>query len=152
MKQTSLKAALTRIVLTSSIAFGVLATAGLAQTALGTKTLTADVPFAFTSGSASMPAGRYRLLQTPQHMLFLRSDDFKSARYLSAFPVRHLDFADHSKLVFHRYGDKYFLFQVWVGGYSEGVQLRKSRPEQDLILSRDHPQPFSTEIATETQH
>src|SRR5439155_18133539 len=37
-----------------------------------------------------------------------------------------------SKLVFRRYGDQYFLSQVWETGDSDGHELRKSRRETGL--------------------
>jgi len=42
-----------------------------------------------------------------------------------------LDLTDNGKLVFHRYGDQYFLYQVWPAGTSTGRQFLKSRSERD---------------------
>jgi hypothetical protein len=39
---------------------------------------------------------------------------------------------ERSKLVFHRYGDRYFLAQIWVAGYNSGRELPKSRQEVEV--------------------
>jgi hypothetical protein len=43
---------------------------------------------------------------------------------------------DQTKLVFHRYGDQYFLSQVWTAGESDVRELWKSRAERELIKRR----------------
>jgi hypothetical protein len=42
-----------------------------------------------------------------------------------------------TKLVFHRYGDRYFLAQVWTAGSDQGRELPKSRRETEIAL--DYP-------------
>jgi hypothetical protein len=37
-----------------------------------------------------------------------------------------------SKMIFNRYGDRYFLSEVWTAGYSRGRQLLKSAREMEL--------------------
>src|SRR5260370_5328161 len=44
--------------------------------------------------------------------------------------------SDGSKLVFHRYGDTYFLSAVWVTGNPTGRQLFPSRSERDLATRK----------------
>jgi hypothetical protein len=36
-------------------------------------------------------------------------------------------------MVFHRYGDQYFLWQVWDEGSTEAMQLSQSRAERELV-------------------
>jgi len=43
---------------------------------------------------------------------------------------------DGTKLVFHRYGDTYFLSEVWVPGYAQGWALTQSKSEQELAAAR----------------
>ena len=40
-----------------------------------------------------------------------------------------------SKLVFHRYGNRYFLTQVWSAGSSLGRELPKSAKEKEQALA-----------------
>ena len=39
---------------------------------------------------------------------------------------------DKGKLVFHRYGDQYFLSEVWPAGATTGRVIAKSRAESEL--------------------
>jgi hypothetical protein len=41
------------------------------------------------------------------------------------------DAKDVATLVFHRYGDQYFLFQVWPAGEQTGRQFFKSKAERE---------------------
>ena len=43
---------------------------------------------------------------------------------------------DHTKLVFHRYGDQHFLAQVWTAEDGTMCEFRKSRAERELMKSR----------------
>jgi hypothetical protein len=44
--------------------------------------------------------------------------------------------SEKSKLVFHRYGNRYFLKQIWMAGDNAGQQLPKSRLETEIALNR----------------
>jgi hypothetical protein len=39
---------------------------------------------------------------------------------------------DHSSLIFHKYGDRYFLAQIWTNGVRTGLQLPASKLEREL--------------------
>jgi hypothetical protein len=39
---------------------------------------------------------------------------------------------DKTKLVFNRYGDRYFLSQIWMNGATLGHQLPKSSREKEI--------------------
>lgn len=92
--------------------------------------LTADVPFEFVVGDKVFAAGRYRVSQVGigGEALAIRSADSKNnaIRLTSATESQERKSA---RLVFHRYGNTYFLSQVWEGGDRTGRQLRKSRQE-----------------------
>ncbi len=51
-------------------------------------------------------------------------------------PVRSQGPSSSTKLVFYRYGDRYFLRQIWVAGRTWGRQLPESRPEQRVATGR----------------
>ena len=148
MKNPSLKSALAHISLAASLGFGILATAAYAQTAYGSRTLVADIPFSFTSGSEIMPAGKYKIIELPQHMIQLRSEDLKHVRYMPAMTVQTFRIADRSKLIFHRYGDQYFLNQVWAAGSMEHVEVRRGPAEQEMLRVQNNPAPTTTEVAS----
>lgn len=148
MKNPSLKSALAHIFLAGSVGLGILATAGYAQTAYGSRILVADIPFSFTSGSEIMPPGKYRLMQLPQHMIQIRSEDLKHVRYLLTMTSQTFQIADRSKLVFHRYGDQYFLYQVWAAGSMQHAEILRGHAEQEMLSAQNHPRPSNTEVAT----
>jgi hypothetical protein len=37
-----------------------------------------------------------------------------------------------TKLIFHRYGDRYFLYRIWVAGEDRGRELPQTRLEKEL--------------------
>jgi hypothetical protein len=47
-------------------------------------------------------------------------------------PVRASETQEEAKLVFHKYGEQYFLSQVWEAGESAGRALIKSKSERAL--------------------
>jgi hypothetical protein len=50
--------------------------------------------------------------------------------FQSTFEARILTPKNESTLVFHKYGDQYFLEQIWTGGEQDGTQLPESRGER----------------------
>jgi len=55
--------------------------------------------------------------------------------------------ADHGSLVFDRYGDKYFLRQIWTAGETGGLECPKSRAEKESLEAKNNQAPSSTELA-----
>ena len=54
-----------------------------------------------------------------------------------------------SKLIFHRYGDQYFLSQVWTAGSTTGSELRKSVKEKEQgVLARNETPDQVTIVAS----
>lgn len=93
-----------------------------------------DVPFAFSVAGQNLPAGHYivaaagtdliRIFNVHTRGLFLPTHSGARTR------------SDGSKLVFHRYGDKYFLSSVWVTGNTFGKEMFRSRAERELEAHR----------------
>src|SRR5262250_3287241 len=102
--------------------------AGVAAQAQSVR-LKADVPFAFAVGKTALPAGEYRIdsLGTENRVLLIRSMDQNAQASTISNTGRSLEKSDQTKLVFHRYGDRYFLAEIWVQGYSSGHQLPQSK-------------------------
>ena len=46
--------------------------------------------------------------------------------------AQNLKPADKTKLVFNRYGNRYFLSEIWVNGATRGHQLPKTCREREL--------------------
>ena len=91
----------------------------------------ANVPFEFSVGYKSMPAGEYSVqtIASASNGLLIQSTDGKmSALRLSDTNQASKNWA-HARLVFHRYGERYFLAEVWSGADNTGHVLRQSQEE-----------------------
>ena len=118
---------------------GVLALAAMATTRVvqAQETLRANIPFDFVAGNTSLPAGEYLVEASgPTHTLLLidRKDAISSAFINTNAAVSAVPQSE-SKLVFNRFGDRYFLSQVWTAGYSTGRQLMKTAREKEIALT-----------------
>ncbi|MEP6570878.1 MAG: hypothetical protein ABJC10_13995 [Acidobacteriota bacterium] len=93
----------------------------------------ASVPFEFSVGYKLMPAGEYSVQETPSaNGLMIRSADGKnSALRLSDATDRAKD-KSQARLVFHRYGQRYFLAEVWNGVDNTGRKLTASQEERGI--------------------
>jgi hypothetical protein len=117
---------------------GVLSLVLAAGSALAqTISMRADIPFKFVINKQALPAGQYSIRTLPGssgRTLMIRSDDSKAATMVNSNSVLSLKRPDQTKLVFRRYGDRYFLSQVWVAGEGWGHQLPKSGRETEVAL------------------
>ena len=95
----------------------------------------ADVPFNFAVGSNTYPAGAYSVKtigDRDNRVLLLHAEDGKNSMAIISNATVNLTPADKTKLVFSRYGNQYFLSQVWVNGAIRGHQLPKSNREKEV--------------------
>ncbi len=98
--------------------------------------LKANIPFDFSVGNETLPAGVYTVApMTMSGVLRIRREDGREAVLIQTHGVQARREQDQTKLVFRRYGDQYFLAQVWTAGDSNGRELGKSRTERELIKS-----------------
>jgi len=109
-----------------------LATAAVSNAQSSNQKIIADVPFEFVVGAQSMPAGEYaaRAATAQDNTLMIQSADGKRAAIRLTNPIRSNRERSNARLVFHRYGEQYFLAEVWSGADSEGRQLLRSRQER----------------------
>jgi len=125
--------------------FGILTTLMLAlliSVPLSAQTIaTATVPFDFTVEQTQMPAGTY-LISPLGHDAILVRDSKTAKSVASVFRWEDAGKGDSTpKLVFHRYGDKYFLSQVSRGKGNGAMQLPISKLEKEVqIASSSVPQ------------
>jgi hypothetical protein len=101
------------------------------------ETMRVNIPFDFVAGNTSLPAGEYWVETSgPTHTLLLidRKDAISSA-FINTNAAVSAGPQSESKLVFNRYGDRYFLSQVWTAGYSTGRQLMKTAREKEIALT-----------------
>ena len=103
--------------------------------------LTATVPFAFTVENSNLPAGAYTVsILPPYNMIKVQSADGRKATMISAIPSRELGESKQAKLVFHRFGNEYFLAQIWEQGSNVHRDLRRGNRARELARSGDRIQ------------
>jgi hypothetical protein len=93
-----------------------------------------NIPFDFVAGNSKLPAGEYSVKTSgPTNTLILiaRNDSAASA-FINTNAAVASEPKTESKLIFNRYGDRYFLSQVWTAGNSSGRQLLKSDREKEM--------------------
>jgi hypothetical protein len=119
--------------------FGILTTLTLAlsiSVPLSAQTIAkATVPFDFTVGQTQMPAGTYEISPLSHSAIVIRGN--KTAKsVLSLFNSEEPKRADNTaKLVFHKYGDRYFLSQVFRGYGGAVMQLPTSKLEEEVRIA-----------------
>ena len=111
-----------------------LATAVASANAQSAKNVVADIPFEFSVGYKTMPAGEYsvRSIVSAGDALMIQSADAKVTALRQSEATTKMKNNNHARLVFHRYGERYFLAEVWNGADSAGRQLLKSQEERAI--------------------
>ncbi|MCM3870689.1 MAG: hypothetical protein ND895_08355 [Pyrinomonadaceae bacterium] len=94
------------------------------------------IPFEFVIRGENLPPGTYTVKRSSSdkpETLVLSSEDGGSRLYILTNIVRASTRQSKSKLVFHQYGDRHFLSQIWEAGDNEGRQLSPSRQERSTV-------------------
>jgi hypothetical protein len=122
----------TRILLMSGLFALTFIVAG--QVAQAQEAMSATIPFDFAAGQTTLPAGTYRIepLNSGSAFLVLKDQDDPSTTIMVLANRASRRKGSDTKLVFHRYGDRYFLSQLWTEGNSYGRELRKSAAEKEI--------------------
>src|SRR5262245_52676227 len=96
--------------------------------------LRASIPFDFKVGDKTFSAGRYAVSRVQQDDVVIKvsSVEGKGNTLRGTVPVTIAKVKNRATLVFHRYGDQYYLAQVWPAGASTGRELPVSRGERAL--------------------
>lgn len=139
MKNRMLKAVMTL----GFIAAFTITSAVASAAALSFNTIKADIPFDFTVGNRVFRAGKYtmRPVTTETHpVIQIQSGDGQAFKMLLTNSAEASEPKDQTVLVFHRYGNQYFLYQVWTLGDTIGIQLSKStlerQAEQGIVSNK----------------
>lgn len=106
----------------------------------------AAVPFDFVVADRLLPAATYDISEIADNAMLIR--DFKDGNgVMIQFQPADGKQQLHAKLVFHKYGDRYFLYQAW-NADGVGIQLRESKLEKEQSLaSNDLSAPQEVVIA-----
>jgi hypothetical protein len=90
----------------------------------------ADVPFAFSVEQTSMESGQYTI-SVSDHVMQIRNDSTNKTVALMAQPEESAK-PQGTRLVFHKYGNSYFLAEVWEAtgrAGASGIELPASKAE-----------------------
>jgi len=114
--------------------------------------VSANVPFDFVVGNQAYTAGEYNLKSMLDSGVVIRVnnlDESTSGIVMSNNCSANAPAAS-TKLVFHRLGDHYFLYQIWQEGSSSGRQFGVSKTE--VQLAQNHEKPELVIVAANISH
>ena len=95
----------------------------------------ATIPFDFSAQNTTLPAGDYVFVQgsrTGEYMQVRNIETHQSVMVLAPNGSTEIKGEPRNVVLFHRYGDQYFLSQVWPAGGTIGLQLPKSSSERKV--------------------
>ena len=128
-----MKNALCRI--TGVLALGLLA---VTQTLRAQEPVLVKIPFEFTAGKMTLPAGEYQVLRGyASPALLIQRTDRSASTFVNSNAVTYNRPQAQTKLVFRCYGKQCFLAQVWRAGESQGRELPKSAKEKEQAIARN---------------
>jgi len=110
-----------------------------------------NIPFDFAAGKATFKAGVYSIKRASGNAWVNRSVDDKTTALVAApLTIGSRDSRGGERLVFNKYGDQYFLSQVWLSVES-GRQLftsgAEARAAREFRLAHNNAKPERVEIA-----
>jgi hypothetical protein len=112
-----------------------------AQTTQSQRLMKVNVPFAFAVENHTLPAGEYLVLTvTPERSIRIASTDGKHSAVVNTLPNYAKSPSENSRLVFHRYGDEYFLAQIWTGGQNVARNPLSSKRAMEIASSGGAPE------------
>jgi hypothetical protein len=128
------KQALRAVTMLVSIIVLAFATAVVSNAQSGEKKLRANIPFDFVVGNKTLPAGAYSLGKVTANAdgILIRSRDGEHNAIRLTNTVSSNAPKRKTTLSFLRYGDTYYLAEVWIAGSSEGREMVKSKAEREL--------------------
>ena len=112
----------------ATLVFGCMAVS--AQVSQG---VVAKVPFSFVAGQKSFASGDYRVkLYSSTGVLSIQSLDGKTHGLALCGSAEVAKAPTHASLIFNRYGNEYFLNQLWMQGEKTGLELVKTKRELEV--------------------
>jgi hypothetical protein len=120
----------TRILIVALTMLPLLATAQLASS----EKIVAQVPFEFVLGSKVVPAGEWvvKTATMDGKTLQIRTKDSGVNMLSTAILDESTKVSSHYSLLFHRYGDQYFLSEVRIAGTRVGYKLPETKAEAEM--------------------
>lgn len=111
------------------------------QMAIEQHLMQVDVPFAFIAGGVHLPAGHYYVYHPGDpYLVVIKKDDGRARAMEYVHPSATDADKSSTKLVFNKYGDQYFLSEVWTEADQEVHRSFKCRIEKALIAQKPNLQ------------
>jgi len=123
----------TMLVLVVMLALSLAVVSANGQSTSNANRIVANVPFEFSVGYKALPAGAYSVQSIVScDGVLIQSADGKTSALRLTDATRQIKEKPQALLVFHRYGERYFLAEVWNGIDNTGRQLTKSQEERAI--------------------
>ena len=128
--QNQILKGLTMLMLIAAVAL----MAALVSAHAQSSSVVADIPFEFAVGGKSLKAGEYsvRAFTANGDALRISNQDSNDTAIRLTDMIQARIAPKQGKLVFHRYGQRYFLSEVWSTGERMGRRLQKSSEERAI--------------------
>jgi len=98
------------------------------------------IPFNFTAGRQSFSAGEYTFKTDPLfRTMVLRNQAGHIVSNIPTYSVESKAASNSGKLVFNRYGGRYFLAEIWGAESTSGRQLIMSPVEIEMANAQHSP-------------
>ena len=96
--------------------------------------LVSKVPFQFRAGNSLAPAGQWVVERAglDARALIIRNTEAKSSQFARASMTEARETAANNSLVFHKYGERYFLAGIKLEGSKIMYEFPESRAEAEL--------------------
>jgi hypothetical protein len=95
----------------------------------------ANVPFTFIMNDHVLSAGHYEVMSRSAQVAILRNTQTGVGSFLIKSQQVESRYPKGAELVFNRYGDVYFLSQIWDGQSDIGIQLAPGKREKEMQLA-----------------
>ncbi len=127
----------TRFAVTAAFALLVMLTPVFGQSA----GIRVDVPFKFVVGNTTLAAGEYKVsVMKPGMLQIQRTDGRGTASFMTSYTGGGPYQDRRERLIFHTYGDHFFLSQVWVADVNPGHELYVSATELEYARTAHQTQ------------
>ena len=94
----------------------------------------ANNAFSFIVGKTTFSAGDYRVKNSgTERVLLITAEESSQGGLINTLEVEAHKGSSQSKLIFHRYGSKNFLSQIWIKDENSGREIPRSRTEKELM-------------------
>jgi hypothetical protein len=129
-----------------AIAFAALASNTSALAAFDSDLGTLNIPFSFRIEKQELPLGTYQLRLAVGNVLLLQGSDGETHR-ITVHRLPSQKSPQTGYVIFRRYGEIYFLGQVWQGGDNASLECYPTPAEKQIAIALKQSTTGLTQIA-----